>query len=145
MFETSTLLRFDPFIFPDGGQPKSKYFIVIKNDESGVLLASLPTSKDHVPSDIPFEVGCLEIPERNVNVFVFGEGQQVTSSFCFPRRTFIYGAALKVYPVAEFERQSLEGETVITDLGKLEASLFATLIECLKNSDAVRGKFKKMM
>lgn len=89
MFKKGQLLRFDPFIFPDGGHPKPKFFVVLNEDGEGLLLASLPTSKDHVPADVVFSGGCLEMPERNINVFGFLPGQQVTSSFSFPRATFI--------------------------------------------------------
>ncbi len=69
MFEEGTLLLFRPFIFPDGGEPKQKFFVVLKNVDGDMLLASLPTSKDHVPADIELKQGCLEIPERMVKVF----------------------------------------------------------------------------
>lgn len=145
MFEVGKLLRFDPFIFPDGGQPKPKYFIVLNNDGAGILLASLPTSKDHVPTDVTFSEGCLEIPERCINVFAFSAGQKVTPDFAFPRATFVYGAALKLYMSADFVRQTEKGDIKITDLGQIDEGLFAALKECLKNSAAVRGKFKKML
>ena len=43
--------------------------------ESDILLASLPTSKDHVPSDLEVKYGCLNIPERMLNIFVFLAGE----------------------------------------------------------------------
>ena len=48
MFSPGNLLYFNPFIFPDGGVPKPKYFLVLAEAGDDVLLASLPTSKDHV-------------------------------------------------------------------------------------------------
>ena len=29
MFEPGNLLYFEPFIFPDGGEPKNKFFVVL--------------------------------------------------------------------------------------------------------------------
>lgn len=145
MFEVGKLLRFDPFIFPDGGQPKAKYFIVLHNDGNGVLLATLPTSKDHVPGDVYHREGCLEIPERQVNVFVIPAGKQVTAIHTFQRNTFIYGAALRTYSKAAFECQQIDGKTTIQDLGIIEPMLFQLLIDCLKSSSAVRGRFKKLL
>lgn len=145
MFHKGQLLRFDPFIFPDGGQPKAKYFIVLDNNGEGVLLASLPTSKDHVPSDITFNGGCLEIPERNFNVFGFMPSQPVTQTFAFTLPTFIYGSALKIYPQSEFLRQQADGETIITGLGEIEEQMFSSLLECLRNSSEVKRKYKKLL
>lgn len=53
MFEEGSLLLFRPFIFKNGVTPKDKFFLVLGKDiQGGLLLASLPTSKDHVPSDV---------------------------------------------------------------------------------------------
>lgn len=57
--KAGTLLYFSPFWFPDGGQPKPKYFVVLYNEDKDMLLASLPTSKDHIPSDIEMQAGCI--------------------------------------------------------------------------------------
>ncbi len=45
MFSEGHLLYFDPFKFHNGTQ-KPKFFVVLKHDGNGLLLASLPTSKD---------------------------------------------------------------------------------------------------
>lgn len=145
MFEVGKLLRFDPFIFPDGGQPKAKFFIVLHNDGEGLLLATLPTSKDHVPGDVYHSEGCLEMPERQVNVFVIPADRQVTETFTFSLQTFIYGANLRTYNRTEFERQLANGQTQIQDLGRIEPSLYQSLVDCLKHSSAVRGKYKKLL
>jgi len=146
MFETGTLLYFEPFVFPDGGIPKAKYFVVLANVEQNVLLASLPTSKDHVPSDIPLQAGCLELPERMVNVYVFLASVQVTENgFCFPMNTFIYGANIKTYDSELFVRQEQEGMTRISVIGNLRKELFESLKDCLRNSDAVRKRFKQYL
>lgn len=99
MFEEGKLLLFRPFLFKNGAEPQDKFFLVLKKIESNILLASLPTSKDHVPSDLEVKHGCLNIPERMLNVFVFLAGENVATrkdetSFAFDRNTFIYGADL---------------------------------------------------
>lgn len=78
MFEPGNLLYFNPFIFPDGGDPKPKFFIVLGEADETVLLASLPTSKDHIPSDVEVSSGCLEIAERMVNAYIFMVNEVVT-------------------------------------------------------------------
>ena len=76
MFEKGNLLLFRPFVFKNGAMPKDKFFLVLENVDGNLLLASLPTSKDHVPSDVEVKHGCLDLAERFVNVFVFLSGEQ---------------------------------------------------------------------
>lgn len=71
MFEEGNLLRFVPFLFKNGAVPKPKYFVVLKSLNGDMLLASLPTSKDHIPADMTMGRGCLDVPERRLNIFVF--------------------------------------------------------------------------
>lgn len=77
MFEEGNLLLFRPFMFKNGATPKDKFFLVLGNVDGNLLLASLPTSKDHVPSDVEVKHGCLDIAERFVNVFVFISGEEI--------------------------------------------------------------------
>lgn len=68
MFIEGQLLRFDPFIFKNGNTSKPKFFIVLKHMGADLMMASLPTSQDHVPVDLSQRTGCINIPERCVNV-----------------------------------------------------------------------------
>lgn len=77
MFEKGNLLLFRPFVFKNGAMPKDKFFLVLENVDGNLLLASLPTSKDHVPSDVEVKHGCLDLAERFVNVFVFLSGEEI--------------------------------------------------------------------
>lgn len=52
MFEEGNLLLFHPFLFKNGAPSKDKFFLVLEKTDDDLLLASLPTSKDHVPSDV---------------------------------------------------------------------------------------------
>ena len=146
MFEPGKLLYFNPFIFPDGGEPKPKFFVVLGEVEDTVLLASLPTSKDHIPSDVEVTSGCLEIAERMVNAFIFMANEIVTDNgFFFDKNTFIYGQNIKTYNTASFLGQTVSGETVIEEKGKLKDEIFTAIKDCLKNSDAVRKRFKNYL
>ena len=146
MFEPGHLLYFNPFIFPDGGDPKPKFFVVLGELDDLVLLASLPTSKDHIPSDVEVKSGCLEIPERMVNAFTFMANEEVTDTgFFFDRNTFIYGQNIKTYNTVAFISQTKSGETVIEEKGKLKDDIFSALKECLRNSDAVRKRYKQYL
>lgn len=146
MFEPGNLLYFNPFIFPDGGDPKPKFFVVLGEVDETVLLASLPTSKDHIPSDVEVTSGCLEIPERMVNAYTFLANEVITENgFFFEKNTFIYGQNIKTYNTIAFSEQEKDGETEIELKGKLKVDLFTALKDCLRNSDAVRKRFKKYL
>lgn len=146
MFEPGNLLYFNPFIFPDGGDPKPKFFIVLGEIDETVLLASLPTSKDHIPSDIEVKSGCLEIPDRMVNAYIFMANEVVTDNgFFFEKNTFIYGQNIKTYNSVAFLGQSASGKVVIEKKGKLKDEVFTALKDCLKNSDSVRKRFKQYL
>jgi len=146
MFEPGNLLYFNPFIFPDGGDPKPKFFVVLGEVDETVLLASLPTSKDHIPSDLEVKSGCLEIPERMVNAYTFLANEVVTDNgFFFEKNTFVYGQNIKTYNTIAFSEQQKAGETEIELKGNLKADLFTALKDCLRNSDAVRKRFKQYL
>lgn len=146
MFEPGNLLYFNPFIFPDGGEPKPKFFVVLGEVDETVLLASLPTSKDHIPSDMEVKSGCLEIPERMVNAYTFVTNEIVTDTgFFFEKNTFIYGQNIKTFNSVAFLSQLTSGQTVIEVKGKLKPEIFSALKDCLKNSDAVRKRYKKYL
>lgn len=146
MFEPGNLLYFNPFIFPDGGDAKPKFFVVLSEVDEMVLLASLPTSKDHIPSDVEIKSGCLEIPERMVNAYTFMANEEVTDTgFFFEKNTFIYGQNIKSYNTMSFLSQQISGKIEIEKKGKIKDELFTALKVCLKNSDAVRKKFKQYL
>ena len=146
MFEPGNLLYFNPFIFPDGGDPKPKFFIVLGEIDETVLLASLPTSKDHIPSDIEVKSGCIEIPDRMVNAYIFLANEVVTDDgFFFEKNTFIYGQNIKTYNSVAFLGQTASGKVVIEKKGKLKDEVFTALKDCLKNSDSVRKRYKQYL
>ena len=150
MFEEGNLLLFRPFLFKNGAEPKNKFFLVIANVGGDLLLASLPTSKDHVPSDMEVQHGCLELSERFVNVFVFMSGEEIASSdtgevFSFSKNTFVYGANLDVYAASQFELQERLAQTEIELVGHLHQDVFKELKDCLANSGMVKNKYRRML
>ena len=141
MYQTGELIKFSPFVFKNGNQPKPKYCIVLGQIDDKVMMVSLPTSKDHVPSDVTLEHGCVDIPERGVNAFVFNLSDQVTSSFSFPRPTFVYGEQ-----VDEYEQKYLDemGGTVEL-LGQIDPIMFQAIKDCLKKARLLRRKYRKLL
>lgn len=150
MFDEGNLLLFNPFYFRDGSS-KPKFFVVLNRDENDVLLASLPTSKDHVPGDLEVHSGCYEMPERNINVYVFLKDMDIATDlttglpFSFRKNTFIYGADLQKFPAAAFLEQVKNGETTIEIKGKINEDIYDDLKRCLKNSASVKNKYKKLL
>lgn len=150
MFEVGNLLWFTPFYFKNGAIPQPKFFLVLKAFDGNMLLASLPTSKDHVPSDVSVKSGCLEDLERRVNVFVFLAGEVVAchpftnQKFAFSLNTFIYGADLETYPVSVFEKQIADHLSEVNLVGKVVESVYSDLKECLKHSRMVKNKYKRL-
>ncbi len=150
MFEGGNLLLFRPFVFKNGATPKDKFFIVLKKLEGNILLASLPTSNDHVPSDLEVRHGCLNIPERMFNVFVFLSGENIAiredgTYFAFKKNTYIYGAELDMYPIEQFDLQERMAQTSIERIGVLNKTVFNELVTCLSESMMVKNKFRKML
>ena len=141
MYHTGELIKFPPFVFKNGNQPKPQYCIVLGQINDKVLMANLPTSKDHVPSDVMVERGCVDIPERGVNAFVFCPSDQVTSSFSFSRPTFVYGEQ-----VDEYEQKYLdEMGCTIERLDQIEPSLFQAIKACLKKARLLKRKYRKLL
>lgn len=150
MFEEGSLLYFSPFLFKNGALPQNKFLIVLKNNNDGILLATLPTSKDHVPSNLEVKSGCIDIPERMLNIFVFMAGENVAimedgTFFAFEKNTFIYGSNIDIYPIAQFDLQERMAQTNIEKIGILDKNIYNELIECLSKSKMVKNKFKKML
>lgn len=113
MYVEGQLLSFTPFVFKNGATPKKKYFIVLKYLDNKWMMASLPTSKDHIPSDVGLTSGCINIPERAVNAFVFLPNESVTDCFSFSLPTFVYGEQVDEYDPKYLD----EMDTQIENLG----------------------------
>lgn len=141
MYQPGELLRFSSFEFKNGRQPKPKYFIVLGHIDDKVMMASLPTSKDHVPADAVVEHGCVNIKERGVNAYVFSPKDKVTSTFSFPRPTFVYGEQ-----VDEYEQKYLDAmQSSVDHLGQIDQQIFQELKECVKQAAHLRRKYRNLL
>ena len=133
MFAEGTIIYFTPFHFKNGNEPKNKYFVILKNLPGGeALIASLPTSHDHIPD------------ERCFNCFVFSDKVEVT--LCgkrFPRPTFIYGEQIDDYETVWIsEKHPKEGQDYLI-WGQMKPDLFASLIACFTQSKTVKNKYRR--
>lgn len=145
-FCEGAILYFNPFIFPDGGKPKPKYFLVLKVMDDVCLLASLPTSKDHVPETIEKIHGCIEHPEINFNCYYFDPSVVICDNgFSFPSETYVYGFRLQTFNLNDLLLQEVTDETTIEECGILTDGEYQALIHCLTNSPEVKRGYRKLL
>lgn len=145
MFVEGTIIYFTPFHFKNGNKAKNKYFVILKNLPGGeMLIASLPTSHDHIPEGLETAHGCVNCDERRFNCFVFSDKAEVTQ--CgkrFPRTTFIYGEQIDDYKTAWIsEKHPKEGQDYLI-WGQMKPDLFASLIACFSQSKTVKNKYRR--
>ena len=141
MFEQGQLLKFTPFTFKNGANPKPKYFIVLGIMNEDIVIASLPTSKDHIPDNMNIGNGCVNDLERNVNAYIFSEGVPVTDVFSFPRKTFVYAEQVDEYSCAYLANM----HSSIENLGRIYPELFRRIIECLLSSCMLKRKYRNVL
>ena len=145
-FQEGSILYFAPFIFPDGGKPKPKYFLVLKVLDGVCLLASLPTSKDFVPSTVEKVHGCIERPDINFNCYYFDPNVVICDNgFAFPIETYVYGYRLQTFSLDSLLLQEITDETIIEECGILTEDEYAAVIRCLSNSPAVKRAYRKVL
>ncbi len=145
-FQQGAILYFDPFIFSDGGSPKPKYFLVLKVMDDACLLASLPTSKDFVPSTVEKIHGCIERPDINFNCYYFDPNVVICDNgFAFPIETYVYGYRLQTFKLDTLLLQEITDETIIEERGILTANEYHAILKCLSASPAVKRAYRKML
>lgn len=151
MFEEGNILYFNPFYFENGNTPKPKYFLVLKNVDGNLVLASLPTSHDHIPGNVEKVHGCIDDATINFNCYYFQEGKNIAYNelencdFSFPRDTYVYGYRISFFDLSKFEEQIASSETILTYKGKLYKEEMLDIMECLRNSSSVRRMFRKLL
>ena len=148
MFEEGIILYFDTFSFKNGNSPKSKFFIVLKNiDNQNMILASLPTSKDFVPSYISDDTfGCIEISDANFNCFKFKAHHKITlNDWSFKSNTYVYGNQIdEYYKEVIYDKYPIEGIDYEI-VGKLTTPIFNEMLECFRKSPTVKKKYQRLL
>ena len=145
-FQQGGILYFDPFIFPDGGSPKPKYFLVLKHIDDTLLLASLPTSKDHIPEYIEKRHGCIERSDISFNCYYFDPSVVICDNgFSFPVETYVYGFRLQAFNLNNLLLQDVSNDTKIEVCGILTDDEYQAIIRCLTNSPEVKRGYRKML
>lgn len=145
-FQEGAILYFEPFIFPNGGKPKSKYFLVLKLINDFLLLASLPTSKDHIPEFIEKRHGWIERSDISFNCYYFDQSISICDNgFSFPVETYVYGFRLQTFNLNDLLLLDVTEKTAIEECGILTDSEHQALIRCLSNSPEVKRGYRKLL
>lgn len=140
IFQVGHLYRFEPFYF-ENGTSKDKFFLVIASAGDDVIMASLPTSKDHIPNIKPQNAGAYEYTDIGLNVYKFDANTKVTNKHTFERDTFIYGSGLNLYNTELLNSH----KSNIIDLGKMYNHYFDAIINNLKKSKVIKKKYSKIL
>ncbi len=144
MFDTGNILYCKNFQFNNGMQPKDKYFIVLKRQEDKLIIGSLPTRTNRVPSFIESsQHGCVNKDDRCFNCYLFQPNIPVCENgFCFDLPTFVYGDQIETYDAQTVEANYQLGVSYVL-AGILNTNEFNALINCFTNSNSVKNKTKK--
>jgi len=147
MYAAGNILYFTPFYFPDGGSAsKNKYFIILKIDSDTGIIASLPTTKDHIPDFIERKHGCINVENINFNCYCFQKDKEITDEgFSFPQLTFVYGEQIAVYDLEIFTDVYTIEKVDYEINGKLTNIEFKALIKCIRNSRTVKRKIRRKL
>ena len=146
MFEERMVLYISPFYFKNGNTSKNKFFIILKSVEDKLIIGSLPTSKNKVPSLITKKHGCNNDNERMFNCYSFSPDKTITDNgFCFPKPTFIYGNDVEDY-ASEIIQEIYKVEGIDYEIkGRLTDDEYDAIIKCIKLSSAVRRGIKRLL
>lgn len=151
MFKEGNILYFDPFYFDNGNTPKPKYFLVLKEVGDQLVLASLPTSHDHIPSNKEKVHGCIDDSTINFNCYYFQAGKVVAyneideTEFFFSRDTYVYGYRISFFDLVKFEGLINRGQCDVTYKGRMADDEYKQLKDCLKKSSSVKRAFRRLL
>jgi len=141
------IIYFTPFYFSDGSPPKPKYFIILEVETgNNNILASLPTTSDHVPCTIAKRHGCIDKPEINFNCYYFKNGRIITEiGWGFSKETFVYGEQLKLLLIEDLKSKYKIENVDYQIRGKLKDGEFKATIACMRDSRTVKRKFRRLL
>jgi hypothetical protein len=144
MFEERNLLYFEEYYFENGNPAKPKYFLVLKADSNGMMLISLPSSKDYIPASIEKKHGCINIPEMQIGCYFFQNNIPITEcNFSFPLDTYVYAALITNQAITTIEYIYKPKDYKL--IGKLTQNEHQNILKCLKNSPNIKSKIRKLL
>jgi hypothetical protein len=143
MFTPGNLLFFTPFYFNNNNEPKRKFFVVLHNENNKFVMASLPTSKDHIPDDLK-KHGCICCEQMQIICYCIKKHVVITNTgFSFDKDTYMYGNELGDYDIELFNTKYTTSEIEVK--GRLNDAEFHSIKTCFANSPNVKRKYKRML
>jgi len=130
----------------NGDNSKPKYFLVLKVINNSTILASLPSSKNHLPTGHKIVHGCLEIPEAYINCYIFEASKPVTKDgWSFQFDTMLYGNWIDDFSIERLNSTYSINGVDYEIVGELKDSELAEIIKCFSTSSTVKRKYKKLL
>ena len=146
MYNEGNIIYFDPFYFKDGDNAKPKYFLVLKRIGDKAILASLPSSKNHLPYFVTIAHGCVDIPESCISCYIFESKKAITKcGWSFDLNTFLYGNWIDDFSIEVLQdRYQIEG-VEYEIIGQLTDEELKNVVKCFINSNVVKRSYRKML
>lgn len=111
-----------------------------------LIVASLPTSKDFVPRFITKVHGCLKVDEANFCCYYFEQDKPIAeNNWAFPRDTYLYAEQIDIYELSLLTEMYKFEDIDYQIVGCLTQIEYKSLIECVKNSKAIRRKVRRVL
>ena len=135
-----------PFFFKNGNTSKNKYFIVLKNIDDKIIIASLPTRSNKSPALINAAHGCINHDDRLFNCYIFESNRVIADNgFCFDMNTYVYGNEVEDYETAILSSiYAIEGVDYEI-VGRLREDEYNNLYNCILNSSSTKRKIKRLL
>lgn len=144
MFEERNLLYFEEYYFENGDPAKPKYFLVLKRDENGIMIISLPSSVQNISVPENKKHGCINLPVVNFGCYFFENQVAITEcGFGFPFDTFVYA-----YWITDKTIETIDYIYKPKDyglIGRLTIQEYQNVLTCLKNSPNIKSKYRKLL
>ncbi len=145
MYTPGKIIYFNPFFFKNGGS-KPKYFLVLKVIGDNAILASLPSSQAHLPSQQIIKHGCLELPDLCINCYVFEANKPIAKNgWSFSLNTFLHGLWLDDFILSDLMKNYSIENVEYEIIGELINEELNNVIKCFANSASVKRRYKRIL
>jgi hypothetical protein len=146
VYTPGKLLYFDPFYFKNGNPDRRKYFLVLKIIDENVIIACLPSSKNHLPASQPIVHGCLEITDACISCYIFEANRPITKDgWFFNLDTILYGGWLDDFNINDMNSKYSIAGVDYEIIGELTDQELENVIKCFSNSSVVKNRYKRAL
>jgi hypothetical protein len=145
MYEPGNLYYFKPFYFSEGNS-KPKYFLTLYSDTQSVIVASLPSSVDYVPTHIEKKHGCLNDLQSDFNAYYCEMDVEITvNGWSFPTHTYLYGLWVNLYNLKDLEENYQVEGVDYEFIGRIKKQEFKAIINCFLSARTIKNKVRKLL